>query len=327
MSWTARETCITTARVSSCWWLPKATHSVWLASRQISALAPPYATQPPPATCTPSASHDKNLVAWTALAVPSSADYVRHGGVDPSRPHQLHPEAVTAVGVVAKDLPMVGNMPNPALLPPPSLSLPFSPSLAALPRSAVGRMCGMRISVEPSWLTRAPPVSCTEQHANGLSGVAAVLQQEVLHMQFTHADTRKAILEALHWWKGPPPSVFAASTGEAPLPTTSTPTTCPALHAGTSGASGKLSGAIVSSALASSAMLCLLPGPRDGQSWHLPPADAPGACPCCWRVDELQKGAVSASASMLDADSAAKEAKAFNKARKYSGCRIWRRYA
>lgn len=148
-------------------------------------------------------------------------------------------------------------------------------------------------------------------------------------MQFTHADTRKAILEALHWWRGPPPAAFAASGGGAAPPPSgaSTPTTCAALAAGTSGVSGRLSAAIVSSALAPTALLCLLPGPRDGQSAHVPSAGEAGACPCCWRVDELQKGATTGTAAASDADAAAAEAKALNKARKYAGCRIWRRYA
>ena len=52
--------------------------------------------------------------------------------------------------------------------------------------------------------------------------------------------------------------------------------------------------------------------------------DAP--CPCCWRVEDLQRGAAK-SAPAGDAAAAAAEVKALGKARKYTGCRIWRRHA
>ena len=141
-------------------------------------------------------------------------------------------------------------------------------------------------------------------------------------MQFTHADTRRAILEMLHWWRGPITASFTPATASPPSQLTS----CAALADGTApSSSGKLSGAIVSSALASSTLLCLLPGPRDGQAVHIPPAAA-GGCPCCWRVEELLKGMVASREVAVDAESAAAESKALGKARKYTGCRIWRRY-
>lgn len=146
-------------------------------------------------------------------------------------------------------------------------------------------------------------------------------------MQFTNADTRKAILEALHWWKGPPPSAFASATGAAATGAASTQTSCAALASG-SAAAGRLSATIVSSALSPSALLCLLPGQREGQSLHLPmPTEAPNQCPCCWKVEDLQRGATAASAAATDAAAAKEEVKALGKARKYQGCKIWRRYA
>ena len=95
--------------------------------------------------------------------------------------------------------------------------------------------------------------------------------------------------------------------------------------------SARLSAAIVSRALSPSALLCLLPGVRTdewapGQDVHLPPAGGNGACPCCWKIDELQRGAGSGTVSG-GAEAAMAEAKMLGKARKYAGCRIWRRFA
>ena len=303
------------------WWLHKASHSVWLASHQLSTGG----------TCTANgnfnggASHDKHLVAWTALAHPDGDASLsrRHGGVtNDGRGHALHEEGLERVTTTNKiDTPL----PYPPLtsLPPPSSS--FTPTLAALPRTAVGRMCGMRVNAHTSWLTRAQPLPCAA--GGGSEEVRKLFGQEVLHMQFTNADTRKAILEALHWWKGPPPSAFASATGAAATSAASTQTSCAALASG-SAAAGRLSATIVSSALSPSALLCLLPGQREGQSLHLPmPTEVPNQCPCCWKVEDLQKGATAASAAATDAAAAKEEVKALGKARKYQGCKIWRRYA
>ena len=184
----------------------------------------------------------------------------------------------------------------------------------------------MRTSVEASWLTRAQPLP-----SEGPGAVASVLGQSVLHMQFTNGPTRVAILEALHWWRGGPISAAAPSS------VTSRPTTCAALASGTAPkTASRLSAVIASSALSPSALLCLLPGPRNddwnvggSQDLHLPQSKLGGgdggSGPCCWKVDELQRAA--ARAVSVDAEAASAEAKALGKARKYAGCRIWRRFA
>jgi hypothetical protein len=192
-----------------------------------------------------------------------------------------------------------------------------------LPRAAVGRMCGARLAVDPQWLTRAPPLTCKA----GVDLGRSQLRQEVLHMQFTHASTRQAILQSLHWWRAPePPPDAAANSATAP----SKPTTCAALAAGTAPASAgsRLAAAVVSSALASSTLVCLVPGVHPDQPVHLlaTPTDGEVGCPCCWRVEDLQKGVTAGEASG-DAAAAAAEAKALNRARRYTGCRIWRRHA
>ena len=116
----------------------------------------------------------------------------------------------------------------------------------------------------------------------------------------------------------------------------STPTTCDALLAPGGAADGtRVAAAVVSSALARSALICLLPGARRGQAYHLNQTTA--ACPCCWRVESLQAalahagggagGGGGGGGAAADAAAAKAEAKALGKARKYAGCRIWRRYA
>ena len=78
---------------------------------------------------------------------------------------------------------------------------------------------------------------------------------------------------------------------------------------------------VVSSALANFSLLCLLPGPRDGQRVVLsvePRADGALAnCPCCWRLDALQR------ATLADAAGA----KALQRAQRWTKCRLWRRFA
>jgi hypothetical protein len=162
-------------------------------------------------------------------------------------------------------------------------------------------------------------------------------------MQFTHADTRRAILKALHWWKAPPAAASAASTAATPFPSTAPllrTTSCAALASGSAVVSGTgmLAGVVLSSALAPSALICLLPGHQPNQPVALPlpsPAE-PSHCPCCWRVDALQQaaargadggGAALSAALASSPQAAAAESKALRKAARYSGCRIWRRYA
>ena len=181
---------------------------------------------------------------------------------------------------------------------PASGALPPPPrTLAALPRVAVGRMCGARIAVQPRWLHVAAPLPCSALSA------AAALGQEVGHMQFTSAETRVGILEAMGWWheavREPP-----KRARKRPPPTL----TCREI----AGAETPLAGVVVSSAMANKSLLCVLPGVREGQP-HV--ALAPGACPCCWSVEALQAGATTA------------DAKAVRKAGRYTGCRIWRRFA
>ena len=323
------------------WWLPRATHSVWLASHQLrqvgstagcAAAAP--AGQP---------RHDTQLVLWTELTPPTAAAIAAAGSQSGGG----------GAGGGASTLPF---LPFPTVpTAPPSLPPFTTPTLAALPREAVGRLCGARMQVDPSWLRRAPPMDCTVLGG----GVGSFFGQAVLHMQFTHADTRRAILEALHWWKAPlvaasadssstSPSASStasssaspsASSAAAPLPSTAPwlrTTSCAALASGSAVVSGAgmLAGVVLSSALAPSALICLLPGNQPNQPVALPlpsPAE-PSHCPCCWRVDALQqaaaRGADGGGAALASSpQAAAAESKALRKAARYSGCRIWRRYA
>lgn len=349
------------------WWLPRATHSVWLASHQ---LAPPQLRQvgsagggvggaaagcaaaapagrprqdtqlvlPPP-------RQDTQLVLWTELTPPTAAAIAAAGSQSGGG----------GAGGGANTLPF---LPFPTVpTAPPSLPPIPTPTLAALPREAVGRLCGARMQVDPSWLRRAPPMDCAVLGG----GVESFFGQAVLHMQFTHADTRRAILESLHWWKAPPAAASAAaattaasaaasssaspsaSSAAAPLPSTAPllrTTSCAALASGSAVVSGAgmLAGVVLSSALAPSALICLLPGHQPNQPVALPlpsPAE-PSHCPCCWRVDALQQaaargadggGAALSAALASSPQAAAAESKALRKAARYSGCRIWRRYA
>lgn len=184
------------------WWLPHATHSVWLASHQLrrrgsteggvggaaadcAAAAP--AGQP---------RHDTQLVLWTQLTPPTAASVDAAGSQSGGG----------GAGGGASTLPF---LPFPTVpTAPPSLPPIPTPTLAALPREAVGRLCGARMQVDPSWLRRAPPMDCAV-----LGGaIGSFFGQAVLHMQFTHADTRRAILEALHWWKAPTAATSVASS-------------------------------------------------------------------------------------------------------------------
>ena len=76
-------------------------------------------------------------------------------------------------------------------------------------------------------------------------------------MQFTKAETRMAILEAMGWW-------FAERPARQPT-APQQPATCAAIASGAAAEAAPLDGVVVSSALANFSLLCLLPGPRDGQ--------------------------------------------------------------
>ena len=333
------------------WWLPRATHSVWLASHQLAShqLRQVGSTGGgvggAAAGCAAAAPagqprHDTQLVLWTELTPPTAAAIAAAGSQSGGG----------GAGGGASTLPF---LPFPTVpTAPPSLPPIPTPTLAALPREAVGRLCGARMQVDPSWLRRAPPMDCAVLGG----GVGSFFGQAVLHMQFTHADTRRAILEALHWWKAPPAAASAAaattaastasssaspsaSSAAAPLPSTAPwlrPTSCAALASGSAVVSGTgmLAGVVLSSALAPSALICLLPGNQPNQpvALPLPSPSEPSHCPCCWRVDALQqaaaRGADGGGAALASSpQAAAAESKALRKAARYSGCRIWRRYA
>jgi len=194
------------------------------------------------------------------------------------------------------------------------------PTLAALPRAEVGRMCGKRQAVDLRWLAHTSPLPCSAY-------ATLPLRQAVLHMQFTSAETRTHILEAMHWWYIDRDIVAEQS------PTPMTPTTCAALAAGAASAAlssapssaSTMSGVVVSSSMANFSLLCVLPGPREGQRLALGRKEG---CPCCWQTGELREKMLGGStAAGDDPQIAAAALKALNEARKYTGCRIWRRYS
>ena len=146
------------------WWLPRLDHSVWLAAHPISG---PTAALTAAGTeegageaagrrCAalrasrghvhvhgaPARPKEKHLVLWTTLRLPSAAD-------------------VAAAGEGRRRRSRVSDGPPLPLppLPPPDVASPPA-TLAALPRASVGRLCGARISIELSWLSRAAPVPC-----------------------------------------------------------------------------------------------------------------------------------------------------------------------
>ena len=88
---------------------------------------------------------------------------------------------------------------------------------------------------------------------------------------------------------------------------------------------------VISSALANFSLLCLLPGPRDGQRVVLsvePQADGALAnCPCCWRLDALQRATLAAGADAKAPTALAAGAKALQRASRWTKCRLWRRFA
>ena len=139
-------------------------------------------------------------------------------------------------------------------------------------------------------------------------------------MQFTKAETRMAILEAMGWW-------FAERPARQPT-APQQPATCAAIASGAAAQAAPLDGVVVSSALANFSLLCLLPGPRDGQRVVLGveprPDGALANCPCCWRLDALQR------ATLADAKAPtalATGAKVLQRASRWTKCRLWRRFA
>ena len=332
------------------WWLPRASHSVWLATHQAAppsgtavadvvvlpaarggdggggraapSIAVPVTAAAAPVCVAPSSHHDRQLVLYTQLRTPSAAAVAAAGSVSGGGGAGGGASALPFL-----PLPRIQVPPLTAVAPSGAVPVPVVPTLAALPREAVGRLCGARISLDTAWLRRAPPVGCADLDG----GARSFFGQEVLHMQFTHADTRMAILKALYWWRAPPAAATIAAAGSAAgAATTPRSLSCPALVA--AGGSG-LAGVVVSSALAPSALLCLLPGAQPDQSvaLPLPSVDNPTACPCCWRVDALQQalaqGAAGGGLIASSPQAAAAEDKALRRAARYSGCRIWRRYA
>ena len=165
------------------WWLPRLKHSVWLASHQ--------STTAGSSSCGAAVSAvqplDKQLVAWTSLARPTSQALAAGGG---GRGGAGGEGNRYAGGDAAGTLPFP---PVPRLTDASRWLPAHVPTLAALPREAVGRMCGARIRVEPAWLTRAAPVTCSS--GGGLA--RSVLGQEVLHMQVTIAPRLLQSLMAL----------------------------------------------------------------------------------------------------------------------------------
>ena len=164
-------------------------------------------------------------------------------------------------------------------------------------------MCGARITLaQPAAALRAAsPLAC-ERYGRELLGQAG------LHMQFTSALTRRDILAAMRWWHEPP---------APPAAHTSAALSCAELA---TRARGPLAAVAVSSASANFTLLCVLPGGHGGQPTAL--VDPPGAppCPCCWHLAELRAAAAAADPSQGDL-------KALHKADKWTGCRMWRRYA
>jgi len=66
-------------------------------------------------------------------------------------------------------------------------------------------------------------------------------------------------------------------------------------------------------------------GIREGQRLALGRKEG---CPCCWQTGELREKMLGGStAAGDDPQIAAAALKALNEARKYTGCRIWRRYS
>jgi hypothetical protein len=176
--------------------------------------------------------------------------------------------------------------------------------LGALPREAVGRMCGARLSPDASALSHSPPLPCSELSSSALG-------QATLHMQFTNAETRVAILEAMGWWH---PAAQDAATDPAPAK----PALCQSLGKGgdQAGVPGTLSAVAVSSSSANFTLLCLLSGSRPGHHLALEGWRAPG-CPCCWRVEELSREARRAGATAADL-------KTLRRTEQWTGCKLWR---
>lgn len=196
---------------------------------------------------------------------------------------------------------------RPPQLVGPTATLKAAPTLAALPRVEVGRMCGKRQQVDTRWLTWAPPLSCSLL-------ASSPLRQKVLHMQFTHVDTRIHILKAMHWWYLDETNMGSGGNG--------TGTTCAAIASG-QGPASMLPGAVISSAMASMTLLCLLPNVGEAST----PMLIRGDCPCCWDVDQLRQAMDNAIAKTGNSSpELASGISHLKKAERHKGCRIWRRY-
>jgi len=161
-------------------------------------------------------------------------------------------------------------------------------------------MCGARLSAPTSLFALAPPLPCAALSASALN-------QAVLHMQFTKAETRRDILDAMGWWHEPPE---AAPNGAA----------CVALG---SLAAGTLSAVAVSSSSMNSTLLCVLAGTWSGhdQAMDASKGTRGAACPCCWRVAELELAAAQTGTESVET------LKALRRAAMWTGCRLWRQDA
>ncbi|KAL3903098.1 MAG: hypothetical protein SGPRY_011813, partial [Prymnesium sp.] len=198
-----------------------------------------------------------------------------------------------------------------------------APTLAALPRAEVGRMCGKRQAIDSRWLILAPPLPCSVYSS-------APLRQSVLHMQFTNAETRIQILKAMHWWhlgsssSSSGGSSSSRSSSGNPGADLHSGTTCGALANGE--VHSTLEGVVVSSAMANVSLLCVVPMTSDSAP-EKQAGLARGICPCCWDVSQLRRAMLQASTVT---EGATKEMvlalKALKQADKYTRCRIWRRF-
>jgi len=253
----------------------------------------------------PPSCHLKDIACHPAARSPADAAVARRRWWLAAAPHSLWMASHAALQCRVAAGPPDAQLVAWTELHPPAQLLDGTPvgtaTLAALPRAEVGRMCGKRQLIDARWLARAPPLTCAEL-------MASPLRQNVLHMQFTNAETRVQILKAMHWWYLPnssPPSSGAKA--------------CAALPA-TGGESASLAGVVVSSAMSNRSLLCVLPSSAsEGQQ-----GVAQGECPCCWDVSRLRRATLAAASKPESADLAA--LKALKQADKYSGCRIWRRF-
>ncbi|KAL1503870.1 hypothetical protein AB1Y20_012334 [Prymnesium parvum] len=130
--------------------------------------------------------------------------------------------------------------------------LPGGATVAAAPRSAVGRVCGTRhVPLTQAGFSLQELVSTQPALACDAYG-GQLLRQEVSHMQFTSMTTRMRTFEYLHWWPSPRPRNATTSCAEAAL----SPSARPPI--------------LVSSSMLTHSYLCV-----DSLQTR---------CPCCWRA-------------------------------------------